>query len=75
MKVIGSIAEYNPFHNGHAYQIAEIRKRTQADYIVVAMSGNFVQRGTPAIIDKYTRSKMPFKKPHGRRRAIPFRYD
>lgn len=58
MKVIGIIAEYNPFHNGHAYQITEIRKRTGADYIVVAMSGNFVQRGTPAIIDKYTRTKM-----------------
>ena len=58
MKVIGIIAEYNPFHNGHAYQIAEIRKRTCADYIVVAMSGDFVQRGTPAIIDKYTRTNM-----------------
>lgn len=58
MKVIGIIAEYNPFHNGHAYQIAEIRKRTGADYIVVAMSGDFVQRGTPAIIDKYTRTNM-----------------
>ncbi len=58
MKVIGIIAEYNPFHNGHAYQLDTIRQNTGADYIIVAMSGNFVQRGTPAIIDKYTRAKM-----------------
>lgn len=58
MKVIGIVAEYNPFHNGHAYQIAQIRKQTNANFIVVAMSGDFVQRGTPAIIDKYARTKM-----------------
>lgn len=58
MKTIGIIAEYNPFHNGHAYQINEIKKRTGADYVVIAMSGDFVQRGTPAIIDKYARTKM-----------------
>lgn len=58
MKVIGIIAEYNPFHNGHAYQIEKIRKDLQADYIVVAMSGDFVQRGAPAILDKYARTKM-----------------
>lgn len=58
MKVIGIVAEYNPFHNGHAYQIAQIRKQTHADFIVVAISGDFVQRGTPAIIDKYARTKM-----------------
>lgn len=58
MKVIGIIAEYNPFHNGHAYQLEKIRRLTGADYIVVAMSGDYVQRGTPAIVDKYTRAKM-----------------
>ena len=58
MKVIGIIAEYNPFHNGHAYQIKRIKEELNADYVVVAMSGNYVQRGTPAIIDKYTRTKM-----------------
>lgn len=58
MKVIGIIAEYNPFHNGHAYQIKKIKDEMQADYVVVAMSGDFVQRGTPAIIDKYARAKM-----------------
>lgn len=58
MKVIGIIAEYNPFHNGHAYQIARIREETNADCIAVAMSGDFVQRGAPSVIDKYTRTKM-----------------
>ena len=58
MKTIGIIAEYNPFHNGHAYQISHVKKTLGADYVVVAMSGDFVQRGAPAILDKYTRSRM-----------------
>lgn len=58
MKVVGIIAEYNPFHNGHAYQIAKIKEELQADYIVIAMSGNFVQRGTLSITDKYSRADM-----------------
>lgn len=58
MKVVGIIAEYNPFHNGHKYQIEQIRKQTNADYVIVAMSGNFLQRGVPALCDKYTRAKM-----------------
>lgn len=58
MKIIGIIAEYNPFHNGHAYQMEEIRRRTGADYIVAAMSGDFVQRGAPAVVDKYARTRM-----------------
>lgn len=58
MKTAGIIAEYNPFHNGHLYQIEEVRKQTGADYVVVVMSGDFVQRGEPAIFDKYTRTRM-----------------
>lgn len=58
MKVVGIIAEYNPFHKGHHYQIEQIRKTTGADYIVVVMSGNYVQRGTPAWTDKYLRAQM-----------------
>ena len=58
MNVIGIIAEYNPFHNGHAYQIAHVRKNLHADYIVVATSGDYVQRGEPALLDKYTRARM-----------------
>ena len=58
MKACGIIAEYNPFHKGHHYQIEKIRKQTDADVIVVAMSGNFVQRGEPAIENKWHRAKM-----------------
>lgn len=58
MNVIGIIAEYNPFHNGHAYQIKKIKEELHADFVVVAMSGDFVQRGAPAIIDKYARTEM-----------------
>lgn len=58
MKVAGVIAEYNPFHNGHKYQLDTIRQDTDADYIITAISGNFMQRGEPAIIDKYSRTQM-----------------
>lgn len=61
MKVAGIIVEYNPFHNGHKYHIEEARRLTGADYIIAVMSGNFVQRGTPAIIDKYNRTRMALK--------------
>ncbi|HHV10321.1 MAG TPA: nucleotidyltransferase [Clostridiales bacterium] len=58
MKVVGLITEYNPFHNGHKYHIEEAKRLTGADYAIAAMSGNFVQRGTPAVIDKYSRTEM-----------------
>lgn len=58
MKVVGLITEYNPFHNGHKYHIEEAKRITGADYVVVVMSGNFVQRGTPAFMDKYKRTSM-----------------
>lgn len=58
MRVCGIIAEYNPFHSGHAYQIAEARARSGCDYLIVAMSGDFVQRGAPALMDKYIRARM-----------------
>lgn len=57
MKTVGIIAEYNPFHNGHAYQINQLKKQG-AEQIVVIMSGNFVQRGMPAFCDKYLRTQM-----------------
>ncbi len=56
-KVVGIITEYNPFHAGHQYMIEQIRVEYQADYIVAAMSGDFVQRGEPAIFDKYERAR------------------
>ena len=58
IKTLGIIAEYNPFHNGHRYQIQEIRRRTGAEIIIAVMGGNFLQRGTPAIADKYLRTEM-----------------
>ncbi len=58
MKVLGIIAEYNPFHKGHAYQIAALKKEINADYTIIAMSGNFVQRGAPAMMEKYSRARM-----------------
>ena len=58
MKTVGIIAEYNPFHNGHAYQVAEARKRSCADAVVAVMSGNFTQRGEAAILDKWHRAEL-----------------
>ena len=58
MKTVGLIAEYNPFHNGHKYHMEQARKLTNADYVVVVMSGDFTQRGYPAITDKFTRAHM-----------------
>lgn len=56
MKVAGIVAEYNPFHTGHAGQIAQIRQRG-FDAVVAVMSGNFVQRAEPALTDKYRRAE------------------
>ncbi len=58
MKTTAIVAEYNPFHNGHLYQMTEARSKSQADFIVVIMSGDFVQRGEPALLDKYARTRM-----------------
>ncbi len=58
MTITGIIAEYNPFHLGHAYHLNKARELTHADYLVVVMSGDFVQRGEPAIADKYLRTQM-----------------
>ena len=57
MKALGIIAEYNPFHNGHLYQLNRARQVSQADLVVVCQSGNFLQRGVPAIYDKWQRAK------------------
>ena len=61
MKLLGITAEYNPFHNGHAYHIREARKRSGCDSVIVLQSGDFVQRGTPAIADKYLRAEAALK--------------
>lgn len=58
MKIVGLITEYNPFHYGHQLHIEEAKRITNADYVIVVMSGNFVQRGTPAFMDKYLRTQI-----------------
>ncbi len=57
MKAAGIICEYNPFHNGHIYHIKKTRSITGCDVLIAVMSGNFVQRGEPAIMDKLCRCK------------------
>lgn len=58
MKIVGLVTEYNPFHNGHKYHLEQSKLETNCNYSVAVMSGNFVQRGEPAICDKWTRAKM-----------------
>ena len=57
MKTVGIVAEYNPFHNGHAHHIAEAKRMTGADRCIVVLSGDFVQRGAPAVMDKFARAR------------------
>lgn len=58
MKAIGIVAEYNPFHNGHAFQIKKIKEKYPDYAIIVVMTGNFTERGEVAIIDKFSRSEI-----------------
>ncbi len=58
MKICAIICEYNPFHNGHQYQIDTLKQKYGIDKVIGIMSGNFVQRGFPSIMDKYTRAKI-----------------
>ena len=57
-RVLGIIAEYNPFHNGHLYHIAKSKKETGAEYLIAVISGNFVQRGNTSIINKWKKARM-----------------
>lgn len=58
MKIVGLITEYNPFHNGHLYHISKAKEITGADTAIVVMSGNYVQRGAPAIMPKHLRAEV-----------------
>ena len=60
-KVLGIVGEYNPFHNGHLYHLEESKKMTSSNYTVAIISGNFTQRGSTAIIDKWSRAEMAIK--------------
>lgn len=61
VRVLGIVAEYNPFTNGHAYHLRESRRLSRADFVVAVMSGDFTQRGEPAILDKWTRAEMALR--------------
>ncbi len=61
MNVVGIVAEYNPFHNGHLYHLRESKIKASADCAVAVMSGNFTQRGDPALLDKWTRACLAVK--------------
>lgn len=58
MHIAGIVAEYNPFHNGHAYQLQTLKTQTHIDFVIAVMSGQFSQRGLPTIADKFIRTKM-----------------
>ena len=60
-KVLGIIAEYNPFHNGHALHLAKSKEETGAEYVICIMSGNFVQRGNTSIVNKWLKTEMALK--------------
>lgn len=61
MRSVGIVAEYNPFHNGHLYHLNQSKEISGSDVTIVAMSGNFLQRGEPAIVPKWTRTKMALR--------------
>lgn len=60
MSVVGLVVEYNPFHNGHLYHLRESIKKSNASVVIAVMSGHFLQRGEPAIVSKWTRTKWPY---------------
>lgn len=74
MKATGLVVEHNPFHNGHAYHAQEARRITGADVVVAVMSGNFLQRGEPALVDKWTRAKMSLQSGVDLVVELPYRY-
>ncbi len=74
MKIVGLIVEYNPFHNGHLYHIEESLRITGADKVIVVMSGDFVQRGAPAILPKHLRAEMAIRSGVSLVIELPVRY-
>ena len=61
MSTVGIVCEYNPFHKGHEYQIQQAKLLTGAEHVICFMSGNFLQRGVPAIADKHTRTEIALR--------------
>lgn len=74
IQTCGIVAEYNPFHNGHKYQIEQAKQASHADCMIAIMSGNFVQRGEPALIDKWTRAEAAVRNGIDVVMELPFLY-
>ncbi|KXG76004.1 nucleotidyltransferase [Thermotalea metallivorans] len=74
MKVLGLITEYNPFHNGHKYHLEESKRITGATHTIAVMSGNFLQRGEPAITNKWFRAEMAVREGIDLVIELPFAY-
>ncbi|WOV86211.1 nucleotidyltransferase [Sporosarcina oncorhynchi] len=74
MKATGIVVEYNPLHNGHVYHAQQAKKVTGSDIIIAVMSGNFLQRGEPAFVDKWTRTKMALATGVDLLFELPYRY-
>lgn len=74
MKIVGLITEYNPFHNGHLYHIKKAKELTEADAVLVVMSGDFVQRGAPALMPKHLRAQIALENGAGLVLELPVCY-
>lgn len=74
MKAVGVVVEYNPFHNGHLFHVQQAKKQSGADIAIAAMSGNFLQRGEPALVSKWTRTKMALAAGVDIVFELPYRY-
>lgn len=74
MNTLGIIAEYNPLHNGHLYQLNRCKEEANAEFVIVIMSGNFTQRGEAAILDKWTRSRLAVEHGADLVLELPFAY-
>lgn len=74
MNTLGIIAEYNPLHNGHLYQLNQCKEQANAEFVIVIMSGNFTQRGEAAILDKWTRSRLAVENGVDLVLELPFAY-
>lgn len=74
MKIAGIIAEYNPFHTGHAYHMEKTREKCGADYIICVISGHFTQRGEPAVYDKWARARAALQNGADLVLELPFFY-
>ena len=74
MRVVGITAEYDPMHTGHIYHLREAREVSAADFVVVVMSGDFTQRGEPALLDKWTRARIAAENGVDLVLELPFAY-